>query len=157
MFPNAVCFRLEEPYAEPTDLAIARYANRSARRAIWADPGRALANAGTKLVDMWNPTSFLLRHFELGAYGPVPERVRGFVSAAAVLSYGAVCLLALVGVVRARSDRRVWLILLFVVYFTSVSALAFGLTRFRLPLMPLLMLLAAIPLVRPTARGVARA
>lgn len=150
-------FRLEEPYAEPTDLAIARYANRAAWRAIRAEPGRALANAGTKLIDMWNPTSFLLRHFELGAYGPVPELVRWFVSGAAVLGYGAVCLLALVGVVRARSDRRVWLILLFVVYFTSVSALAFGLTRFRLPLMPLLMLLAAIPLARPTARGVARA
>ena len=136
-------FRAEQRYTEPTDLAIASYANRAAWRAIQADPARALRNAGTKWVDMWNPTSFLLRHYELGAYGPVSDFTRGGVSVAAVATYGVVCSLALVGAVRGRSDRRVWLILVFVAYFSGVSMLAFGLTRFRLPLIPLLMLLAA--------------
>ena len=137
-------FRVERRYSEPTDLAIASYASRAAWREIRADPARAVRNAGTKLVDMWNPTSFLLRHFELGAYGPLPESVRGGLSVAAVAAYAGVCALAVVGAVRSRSDRRVWLLLAFVIYFSGVSALAFGLTRFRLPLMPLLMLLAAV-------------
>jgi 4-amino-4-deoxy-L-arabinose transferase-like glycosyltransferase len=137
-------FRLDERYAEPTDLAIADYANRSAWRAIRADPARALRNAGTKLVDMWNPTSFVLRHFELGAYGTVPEWVRVVVSLAVVLSYLAVCGLAVIGVARAPQDRRVWLILAVVAYFAAGSALAFGLTRFRLPLMPLFLLLSGL-------------
>ena len=137
-------FRLDERYAEPTDLAIADYANRSAWRAIRADPARALRNAGTKLVDMWNPTSFVLRHFELGAYGTVPEWVRVVLSVAVVLSYLAVCGLAVIGVARAPQDRRVWLILAVVAYFSAGSALAFGLTRFRLPLMPLFLLLSGL-------------
>lgn len=142
-------FRLARPYAEPTDLAIAGYASEAAWRAIRDDPARAVRNAATKLVDMWNPTSFLLRHFEIGAYGDVSRPVRVGVSAVAVLAYAAVCVLASAGVVLAVADRRVWLLLACVAYFSAVSALAFGLTRFRLPLMPLLLLLASLPLARP--------
>ena len=141
-------FRRSHPEREPTDLAITRYASDVAWRAWRSDPARSLDLAAVKLVDMWNPTSFLLRHFELGAYGPVPGAVRGVVSGAAVISYVGVCLLACAGVGAAIGDRRVWFILALVGYFTAISAVAFGLTRFRLPLMPFLILLAAIPLAR---------
>jgi len=141
-------FRLAHPDAEPSDLAIARYAGEEARRAIWTDPGRAARNAVVKLVDMWNPTSFVLRHLELGAYGPVSQPARIAISSAAVVGYVAVCLLAVLGMGGVASDRRAWLILAFALYLSAGSALAFGLTRFRLPAMPLLMLLAALPLAR---------
>jgi 4-amino-4-deoxy-L-arabinose transferase-like glycosyltransferase len=141
-------FRLAHPEVEPTDLAIAGYARDAAWSAIRADPARAARNAVTKLVDMWNPTSFLLRHFEIGAYGSVSPTARAVVSVAAVLAYLSVCALAAAGIGGAAADRRVWLLLAIVAYFSAISALAFGLTRFRLPLMPLLMLPAALPLAR---------
>ncbi|MEZ4214981.1 MAG: glycosyltransferase family 39 protein [Myxococcota bacterium] len=138
----------------PTDLALTRYASEVAWAQIRGRPDRALANAWQKLVDMWNPTSFLLRHFELGAYGPVSPAVRMAASAAAVVSYLAVALLAVVGLAAGLHDRRMWLVLAFVGYLSAVSALAFGLTRFRIPLMPLLMLPAAAALERlVTPRG----
>ena len=143
-------FRLARPSTQPTDLAIADYAGDAAWYAIVSDPARTARNGLIKLVDMWNPTSFLLRHFELGAYGDVPVPLRVAVSAAAVFGYLAVCLLAAAGLGSALRDRRSWLILALVAYFSAGSALAFGLTRFRLPLMPLLMLLAALPLARCT-------
>jgi 4-amino-4-deoxy-L-arabinose transferase-like glycosyltransferase len=146
-------FRRDRPYSEPTDLAIADYASDVAWRAILAQPARAARGAITKLHDMWNPTSFLLRHFELGAYGEVSAPVRAAISALAVLSYVAVLALAVVGVGMAVADRRVWLILALALFFSAISALAFGLTRFRLPLLPLLMLLAALPLTRRSATG----
>jgi 4-amino-4-deoxy-L-arabinose transferase-like glycosyltransferase len=145
-------FRLARPGTEPSDLAISRYASEVAWRAIRDDPARAARHAVTKLVDMWNPTSFLLRHFELEAYGPVSQPVRVAISAVAVLGYVVVCALAAAGLRISGADRRVWLILALVAYFSAVSALAFGLTRFRLPLMPLLMLLAAQPLARWACR-----
>jgi 4-amino-4-deoxy-L-arabinose transferase-like glycosyltransferase len=146
-------FRRDRPYTDPTDLAIADYASDAAWAAIVADPPRAVRAAWIKLGDMWNPTSFVLRHFELGAYGDVPAAVRLGVSVAVVASYLAVCVLAAIGVGTHHDDRRVWLVVALVTCFSAISMVAFGLTRFRLPLMPLLMLLAALPLVRRRERG----
>lgn len=141
---------------QPSDLALTRYASEVAWAQIRGRPGHTLANAWRKLVDMWNPTSFLLRHFELGAYGPVAPSVRIAISVAAVGSYVGVALLAVVGAAARLHDRRVWLVLALVAYLSAIAALAFGLTRFRIPLMPFLMILAGAALDRIT-RGGARA
>jgi 4-amino-4-deoxy-L-arabinose transferase-like glycosyltransferase len=127
---------------KPTDLEIVRYAQASAWAAIRADPGAFVARIPLRLVDMWNPTSFLIRHFRFGAYGALPPLLEATVSAAAIGAYLVVMGLAGVGCWRARARPEAWLVLLLALFLSAVSALSFGLTRFRLPLMPLFMVLA---------------
>ena len=127
----------------PTDLQVTRAGRALARHQILAAPGAFMGRAWTKTVDLWNPTSFLLRQYRLGAYGAVSPGVEALISWSAILSYLGVMALAVVGVVTSWRERHTSLILLLVLYTTFASVLAFGLTRFRLPLMPLLVLLAA--------------
>ena len=134
--------------AMPSDLEVAAYATEVAWRQIRRDPERFARNAVHKFVDMWNPTSFVIRHFEMGAYGNAPEWLRVGVTAAAALAYLALAFFGAFGLVAARADRRAWLVALLLVYFSAISLLAFGLTRFRFPLMALVALLAANELAR---------
>lgn len=127
----------------PTDLQVLDFAKRAAWDYIRADPVAFIHRAGIKLVDMWNPTSFLIRHFRLGAYGPVDPIVEFVITWAAVITYALVMLLGLIGWYFWRRDGRAWLVLLLVLFFCAVHAVAFGLTRFRLPLMPFIILAAA--------------
>lgn len=128
--------------AAPGDLEIARYARRSAVRFIAEEPVAFLARARLKLLDLWNPTSFLMRHFLVGGYGSVSPAVRHLAGAAAVLSYLFLMALAVAGLVLARRRPVAWLVLLMAALTSGISALAFGLTRFRLPLIPLLAVFA---------------
>lgn len=130
----------------PTDLEIARHARRAATEEIRARPGTFVARIPTRLVDLWNPTSFLLRHFRIGAYGAVPAPLEAAVSIASVLSYAAVMALAGIGMWMARKRPETWLVALFALLLSVMSAASFGLTRFRVPWMPLAMLMAALPL-----------
>jgi arylsulfatase A-like enzyme len=129
--------------AAPGDLEIAGYARASALDAIREAPGRFVARIPIRLEDLWNPTSFLLRHFRLGAYGPVPTFVVALVSAAAVLGYLALMGLAAAGLWRLRRQPEAWLVLGWALFLSAVSAVSFGLTRFRLPFVPLAAIAAA--------------
>jgi 4-amino-4-deoxy-L-arabinose transferase-like glycosyltransferase len=139
----------------PTDLEVMAYATAASWDQILGDPLRTLRNAGHKLTDMWNPTSFLVRHLEMGAYGNVPGGLHVALIVAASGSYLVVMFFAAFGLVTGLADRRIWGVALLLVYFSAISALAFGLTRFRLPVMPLLMLVAAVELARMRQRSAA--
>ena len=127
----------------PTDLQIIGYARDAAWHSIRGDPAAFFSRIRYRLIDMWNPTSFLIRHFRIGAYGAVPWALQASVTAAAVLGYLLVMGLACAGFWLGRRRPEAWLVLLLVAFFSGLSALAFGLTRFRLPLMPLLIVVAA--------------
>ncbi|MCP4250203.1 MAG: hypothetical protein GY778_24430 [bacterium] len=127
----------------PTDLEIIAVAKRLAWDNIRSDPADFLRRAWYKTIDMWNPTSFLVRHFKIGAYGPVQPLVASAVCGLAMISYVIVLLVGAVGGFAARRDPHVWLVLSLVLFYAAIHAVAFGLTRFRLPLMPLIILLAA--------------
>jgi arylsulfatase A-like enzyme/4-amino-4-deoxy-L-arabinose transferase-like glycosyltransferase len=136
----------------PSDLEIVGYARRAAWQEIRSAPGRFAARIRYRLADLWNPTSFLMRHFRIGAYGRVPPAVEGLASAAAALSYLLVMGLAAGGLWCARRCPEVWLVALLALLLSAISALSFGLTRFRLPLMPLAMIPAAAGLLALGAR-----
>jgi 4-amino-4-deoxy-L-arabinose transferase-like glycosyltransferase len=140
-FVDAVQAELQED--RPTDLQIARTGAALARREILASPGRFLRRAWTKSVDLWNPTSFLMRQLRLGAYGEVPPWLEGLLSWSAVLAYLLLLALAAVGAATSYRERYTTLSLLFLLFTATAGVVAFGLTRFRLPLVPLLSLLAA--------------
>ena len=126
-----------------TDLQIIQCARTLAWECIREDPAAFLRRAKYKFIDMWNPTSFLLRHFQFGLYGTVSPPVQLACSGTAVLGYLLVMGFGLWGWVCRRREAWAWLILILVFYFTAIHLVAFGLTRFRLPLMPFIIILAA--------------
>jgi len=137
--------------ARPTDIQVAETAKTEAIKNITNDPKYFVLAAWYKMIDMWNPTSFLVRHFRFGRYGVVRPSVQQAIQWAAILTYCLAILFAVPGALLCLTNPRVWLILLMVGFFCSVHAFAFGLTRFRLPLMPFIIMLSAAGVVRALA------
>jgi arylsulfatase A-like enzyme/4-amino-4-deoxy-L-arabinose transferase-like glycosyltransferase len=139
---DASAYQLVADYArdvgrsDPGDNELMAYASRRAWGAIVDDPARFVARARLKLIDLWNPTSFLVRHLELGAYGPLPEAVKDALRWLAFTSYAALIALAGYGLWLAWRSPRVWLIVALTAFTSAVCVFAFGLTRFRVPLLP---------------------
>jgi 4-amino-4-deoxy-L-arabinose transferase-like glycosyltransferase len=138
--------RLGNP--RPTDLELVACARRLAWESIREHPRTFVQRAKYKVIDMWNPTSFLLRHFRLRAYGPVAPWVEITASWAAVLGYLAVMGFGSIGIASSLNRSRTLLTLALVAYCTAVSVVAFGLTRFRLPLMPFIMVFAGYGILK---------
>ncbi len=137
----------------PTDLEIIGHARDAAWASIRSDPATFLRRVPIRLVDLWNPSSFLVRHVGVGAYGAVPAGLAALLVWAAILSYLVVVALAAAGAWLARRRPETWLVLGFAATVSGISAVAFGLTRFRLPVVPLLMVLAGLALARWLERG----
>jgi 4-amino-4-deoxy-L-arabinose transferase-like glycosyltransferase len=128
----------------PTDLQMMEGSQRAALRFITEDWVWTLERAWYKTVDVWNPTSFVMRHLFKDGYGEIPPLVESALSWACVLAYLAVLLFALPAMWMHRHDAFTSLVLLLVYYYTAIHAVTFGLTRFRLPIMPFLMVLAGV-------------
>ncbi len=137
---------------EPSDIQVVETAKFESIKSIKSDPTYFIHAAFHKLIDMWNPTSFMIRHFRLGQYGPVNPTIQSLVEWLAIISYILVMLMAFPGLILNLQNSRVWLIVLMVGYFCSIHAIAFGLTRFRLPLMPFIIMLAAAGVVKMFAK-----
>jgi 4-amino-4-deoxy-L-arabinose transferase-like glycosyltransferase len=129
--------------AQPTDLEIARHAWRESWRYIVEDPVAFVHRGWIKMIDMWNPTSFLLRQFRVGAYGDAEGPFQTVFSWCAILAYLMALGAGLAGLAVSYRDPRAWIVIALILFFTAIHALTFGLTRFRLPLMPFLIIFAA--------------
>ncbi|GJM23741.1 MAG: hypothetical protein DHS20C16_01560 [Phycisphaerae bacterium] len=127
----------------PTDLQVTETASKEAIKSIRSDLSYFAYAGCIKLIDMWNPTSFLIRHFRLGRYGPVNPTIRRTIEWSAIITYVCAMLFAFPGLLLHLRNRHTWLIVMMVGYFCAIHAIAFGLTRFRLPLMPFIIMLAA--------------
>lgn len=117
-------------------------------------PLRFVTRAGTKVADLVNPTSFLVRHIRRGLYGDWPPP----------LAHGAVTVIALFNM--ALMALAVWgwtrhggawwqLTVMMVLYTLAVHVVTFGMSRFRLPLMPVLVVgavMAVLPWRATTPR-----
>jgi hypothetical protein len=139
--------RRETGKPSPSDLEVVAYARSAALASIADEPGRFVARAGYKFVDLWNPTSFFVRHLESGAYGPLPAALESALRFGAFASHLALLALAGLGGWLLRRDPHAWLIAAYALQLTAISLIAFGLTRFRLPLLPFFCLLAGHSLV----------
>jgi hypothetical protein len=125
---------------EPTDLEVTRYATDAAWNFIREEPMTFIRRIRYRMIDMWNPTSFMIRHLQLEAYGEVSPVVKTSVTLLAMVSYGVALPIGLIGLALAWRDPRIWLVATLVAFFIAISMLAFGLTRFRIPLMPFFLL-----------------
>jgi hypothetical protein len=100
-----------------------------------------------KLADQmplfWEAESMALIHVKRGAYGKVRPAAALALSAVMLLPYLAVLVLAVRGLLTLPAVRGVPLLLLFVAYYNAIHIVAHGFNRYRLPVMPVLFLVAA--------------
>jgi dolichyl-phosphate-mannose-protein mannosyltransferase len=91
----------------------------------------------------WEAESMALIHVKRGAYGKVRPAAALALSAVMLLPYLAVLALAVRGLVTLPAVRGLPLLLLFVAYYNAIHIVAHGFNRYRLPVMPVLFLVAA--------------
>ena len=132
---------------EPNVVDADRCERHNAWQFIREHPGLMLSRIPLKLADLLNPSSFLIRHARLGKY-PHPfsaseARLLTLLTSGTWMVTAALGLAGLVLIPRVRGRGLVMAIL---GYHLAVHAVTFGMTRFRLPMVPLLML-AAGPLL----------
>jgi len=141
----------------PYQVAVERGARDTQRRAlqqgfenIKADPTRFLRKCLWEAGHLWTLDSFLLRHLRNGWYGATPPR--GLTSAITVfgtLFFAALVLAGLFGLAAQPSSPFRGLALLMVLHATLLFGLTYSLSRYCLPLHPVLAVFAASALIRP--------
>ena len=115
-------------------------------------PGTFLRRIPTKLLDLTNPTSFLLRHARWGLYGDLSKGSITVLTVLVVVSFVGVALLTVLGLVgtpvwaahRPFASRSRQFFLMLVLLSLAMHSITFGMSRYRLPLIPLAMPFAAL-------------
>jgi hypothetical protein len=94
----------------------------------------------------WEADSLVLVHLKRGekAYGVVPPPVAVAVAVIVLAPYLAVLALFAVGLALLRGTRPVWLLLGFLAYYNLLHVVTHGFARYRLPVMPLVFLVAGV-------------
>lgn len=111
------------------------------------DPLRTAILCVSKTFDFWLPDFFVAFNVRSGALGPEYTSLWKPVLGVSVLAYFVVMVPAVVGLARMRASWEARYLLLILALYTLPHALVYGLSRYHLPLMPLLILSAA-PVLR---------
>ncbi len=111
-------------------------------------PALTLRNARIRLQYLVNPTSFLIRHIREGYYGELPRWFSEPVIALTLLASMVVMAGFVFGVFVARNDPDKMLTLIVVVGSLAICALVAAVSRYRVPLVPLMAPYAALALTR---------
>jgi len=121
---------------------------------MFAHPKLSLRRFEQKFYDFWYPTSFLLRRLSYNnlkrGYGNINPEISWLVSKVHVYSYITLLLLGLVGLVYSKNTNYKTLFIVFILYYNLVHVLVAVMSRYRLPLMPLLFIYAAYTIQNPT-------
>ena len=115
--------------------------------AIVSHPGRFLSQGVTKVADLVNPTSFLVRHLRLNVYGHMANGTVDVLVTFIALYAAIVMAAAGAGWILAPPSGARWVTGAVVLYTLAVHIVTFGMSRFRLPLAPLLAAGAAMAFV----------
>jgi hypothetical protein len=107
------------------------------RQPLWL-----LEKVREEMPELWGPGSHVFVLIDHEAYGPVGPSTRRLVRAVTAGPYLAVLALAVPGLAALRSTPARCLLILFLLYNSGLHVLTFGDDRFRLPMMPVLFLLA---------------
>jgi len=114
-------------------------------------PERLAWLAGWRFYSFWGPNSFLLRGIAIGQYpqhGPLARPWYPLWREVLVLSHILLGVAAILAFGRRRSPPVEWFAI-FIGYYTVVHMFAVAYSRYRLPVMPLVIVLAALWLARP--------
>jgi hypothetical protein len=134
-----VLAQLEGPVAQD------RYCRRLAWETIAArQPAWAFEKLGEQMPEFWKAGSEVLDHLVgRDACGPLAPGRLALVELAVVLPYLAVLALSLVGLARLRPSAPAVLLFLLAAAYNAAHVVAYATTRFRLPVMPVVFMLAA--------------
>jgi hypothetical protein len=106
-------------------------------------PAWIFEKIGEQMPMFWEAESMALIHVKRGAYGKVRPAAALALSAAMLLPYLAVLVFAVRALTTLPAVRGLPLLLLFVAYYNAIHVVAHGFNRYRLPVMPVLFLVAA--------------
>jgi hypothetical protein len=121
-----------------------RYARAMGLAAICErQPGWLFEKLAEQMPMFWEAESMALIHVKRGAYGKVRPAAALALSAVMLAPYLVVLGFAVRGLARLPAARGLGLLLLFVAYYNAIHVVAHGFNRYRLPVMPVLFLLAA--------------
>lgn len=126
---------------------------RAAIEQMREDPLRAFLLAKSKAFDFWLPDFFIARNIRSGSFGRAYSDAWLPVLAVTVSLYVVIVGTALAYAWRNRRQWSVWFLVLVLALYTAPHMLVFGVSRHHLPLMPLLMMLAA-PWLHEACRAV---
>ena len=122
-----------------------RYCREMARETIAArQPAWIFEKLVEQMPEFWKAGSEVLDHL-VGreACGPLPAARLVSIELLVVLPYLAVLGLFLVGLVRLRFSGAAWLLLLLLAAYNAAHVVAYATTRFRLPVLPIVFMVAA--------------
>ncbi|MEW5983881.1 MAG: glycosyltransferase family 39 protein [Acidobacteriota bacterium] len=125
---------------------------RAALDYVRENPLRTAALALGKAFDFWLPDFFIARNVRAGSFGPAYARAW---LAVLVLTVGAYLLVMGMACRHAWANRwawSTWFVALVLILYTVPHMLVYGASRYHLPLMPLVMILAAPELLRACQR-----
>jgi 4-amino-4-deoxy-L-arabinose transferase-like glycosyltransferase len=151
----------EEVYAEyarvPGRIAKYRYTQERALEAIRArQPWWIFEKLRSELPRFFEADSQALAHLRRGAYGAVPAAVLALATLVFVLPYLASLALFVRGLARAPLGRDAALLLAFAGYYVLLHVAALGFARFRLPIVPVLLLFGAAAFATPAVSSARR-
>jgi hypothetical protein len=106
-------------------------------------PGWIFEKLGEQMPMFWEAESMALIHVKRGAYGKVAPPAALALSVVMLLPFLVVLALAVRGLATLPLARGMGLLLLFVAYYNAIHIVAHGFNRYRLPVMPVLFLVAA--------------
>jgi hypothetical protein len=109
------------------------------RQPLWL-----LEKIGHEMPLLWGPETHISVLLDNRAYGPLGSVTRDVVRATSVLPYLAVVCGALPGLVALSLEGESVLLVLFFFYYNALHVVSYGQDRFRLPVMPVLFLAAAM-------------
>jgi hypothetical protein len=122
-----------------------RFCRRMARETIAArQPAWIFEKLGEQMPEFWKAGSEVLDHL-VGreACGPLPRAMLVPLELVLVLPYLVALGLFLVGLVRLRPSGAAWLLLLLLAAYDAAHVVAYATTRFRLPVLPVVFMVAA--------------
>lgn len=121
-----------------------RFGQREGLRAIRERQPWWLAEKLREQMPMfWEAESMAVIHVKRGAYGPVRPPAAVAVAVVMLAPYLAVLAFFVPGLARLGWDRRVLLLVAFLGYYNLIHVATHGFNRYRMPVMPIVFLLAA--------------
>ena len=126
-----------------------RYCRSMARETIAArQPGWIVEKLRSEMPEFWKAGSEVLDHL-VGrqACGPLPASKLVPIELLLVLPYVAALALFLVGLARTRFSGAAWLLLILLAAYNAAHVAAYATTRFRLPVLPVVFMVAAAAVV----------
>lgn len=121
-----------------------RYARQRGLELIWErQPWWLFEKLRDEMPHFWEAENQALIHIQRGAYGPVRPAAAAVAAIATILPYLLQLALFALGLAALKPDRRALLLVGFLMLYNGLHIVTHGFARYRLPVMPVVLILAA--------------